>query len=297
VSTQAENAAFLQRLWRGARYGYYWRPTPDDTKRRGESFWVYAASPPPPPAGWHDVYFAVHPLRSAGTASERSGQNAERVGAVGCLYADFDAKHQAGGMDGVMAHIATLPLRPSILVATGGGVHAYWLFDKPVAITTPERRTKMERAQRLWVDAIVHADPAAKDLGRVLRLPGTRNYKYDPPRTVSIIEFSDRQYSLEAIAEVLRPAIAQEEERRAVAAQCVSAENGGGRVWGWHLERALREAQKGHRHNAALKLAFRLKEAGASQLVAEELVGQVIGLVTDRPTRGEVEGIVRYVYR
>lgn len=297
MNTQAECAAFLQRLWRGARYGYYWRPTPDDTKRRGESLWVYAASPPPPPAGWHDVYFSVHPLRSAGTASQRSGQNAERVGAVGCLYADFDAKHQAGGMDGVMAHIATLPLRPSILVATGGGVHAYWLFDKPVAITTPERRAKMERAQRLWVDAIVHADPAAKDLGRVLRLPGTRNYKYDPPRTVSIIEFSDRQYSLEAIAEVLRPAIAQEEERRALAAQCVSANIKTAQSWRRLLEWAIQDAQQGHRHNTALRLAFRLKEAGAPAIVAEQLVGQIINLVQDRPTRGELEGIIRYVYR
>jgi hypothetical protein len=35
------------------------------------------------------------------------------------------------------------------------------------------------------------SDKASKDLARVLRVPGTHNHKYDPPRPVALLRFTD----------------------------------------------------------------------------------------------------------
>lgn len=291
---------FITELWRGAPWAYLWRPLPDDDKRNGESLWFRTDRiPDETPQRWTDVYFGVHPCKATGSDAERTGKDAWRVGAVNCLYADFDAKHFSGGLDGILAHLDTLDLYPSVTVATGGGVHCYWLFSNPIILTTPAIRVSVERAQRLWVDAIVHADPSVKDMGRVLRWPGTLNHKYDPPRPVTILDGEPirRWHDPPVIAEILRPAIRQDEERQKVLAEAAKeAAKSAPPSWKRLYEWALQDANKGHRHKAALRLAYRLKDAGAPRTIAGELVASVVDTITDRPTKGEAERIVQYVY-
>ncbi len=95
------------------------------------------------------------------------------------------------------------------------------ILAKPITLTTPRHKELMARAQRLWVDAVVHSDPSAKDLARVLRLPDTLNHKYSPPRVVEVIDGDPvrRWHDAERIAEILRPAVRQDEERQAAAAE------------------------------------------------------------------------------
>jgi hypothetical protein len=63
--------------------------------------------------------------------------------------------------------------------------NCYWLFPEPFILESDEdRRAAMER-QAAWVE-YVGADPASKDLARVLRVPGTRNIKYQPAPLVTI---------------------------------------------------------------------------------------------------------------
>ena len=293
-------AGFLRELWRGAPWAYLWTPTPDDPEHNGKSLWFRTDGDiPDVPADWRDTYFAVHPCKAPGSQFERTGKDAWRVGAVNAMYADFDAKHFADGLLGIMAHLDTLPLYPSAIVATGGGVHCYWIFSKPIILTTPRHKETMARAQRLWVDAVVHSDPSAKDLARVLRLPDTLNHKYSPARVVEVIDGDPvrRWHDAERIAEILRPAVRQDEERQAAAAEAAKdAARNAPYSWRKLLEWALTDAQQGHRHKAALRLAGRLKEAGAPQSVAEELVGNLVDIITDRPTKGEAKRIVTYVY-
>jgi RepB DNA-primase from phage plasmid len=74
--------------------------------------------------------------------------------------------------------------RPAhLVVRTGGsgGVHAYWLLDRPLPATsvkgaTGEADEPIERAHRRLIHRL-GADPACRDRSRVLRLAGTRNYK------------------------------------------------------------------------------------------------------------------------
>jgi AAA domain len=82
---------------------------------------------------------------------------------------------------------AGLP-RPSAVVGSGGGLHVYWISDKP--LTSEEWRPYADGLkaaavqERLKCDAALTTDPA-----RLLRVPGTLNHKYDPPRLVKLIHF------------------------------------------------------------------------------------------------------------
>lgn len=71
------------------------------------------------------------------------------------------------------------------LVDSGGGVHVYWPFEAEVDIAAwqplAEALKRAARQHALPIDMTVTADAA-----RVLRMPGTLNWKYAPPRPVTL---------------------------------------------------------------------------------------------------------------
>ena len=139
------------------------------------------------------MYFGVLPRLG------RSGSQSD-VQYAGVLFADID-----GGDDGVayaagMLTAAVYPRpdvpvlpRPHIAVRSGGGVHAYWLLDAPVGLPGDEDRLYYKKTLRRFVQAIggvspgAHADPACCDPARILRVPGTFNYKQETPRPVEVL--------------------------------------------------------------------------------------------------------------
>lgn len=177
---------FLQYLHRGGTYGYYHElPT-----RR--SWWWPAATPLAPPqecaANW---YFGVHPVSAIppcnahGEVKPPRAVRAQKryICALNCLYAEFDVK-QYGSKEAIIAHLdgSTFPI-PSVLIDSGGGVHGYWLLRDTFALESDDQRAAAEVIQRLWVQTI-GADPTVHDLTRVLRIPNTFNFKYEPARRV-----------------------------------------------------------------------------------------------------------------
>jgi len=64
---------------------------------------------------------------------------------------------------------------PSYTVASGHGAHAYWFLEQPIVITDDEVRTKAE-GYLLGLAQFFQAD-RVHDLGRVMRLPETINWK------------------------------------------------------------------------------------------------------------------------
>jgi Domain of unknown function (DUF927) len=77
--------------------------------------------------------------------------------------------------------------KPSIMVASGGGLHCYWLSDKTLKIEDwrpfAEGLKAAAMASNVKIDVAVTADVV-----RILRVPGTTNYKYDPPQPVRILQ-------------------------------------------------------------------------------------------------------------
>jgi hypothetical protein len=79
-----------------------------------------------------------------------------------------------------LAAIQAAPVRPSACWDSGGGYQAVWLTDAAVLVTDANR-TDVAHLQKEWV-RLVGGDPAASDLNRVLRMPGSinRKPKYGP---------------------------------------------------------------------------------------------------------------------
>jgi putative DNA primase/helicase len=137
-------------------------------------------------------------------AKRGSNQRARAIDvcAVNCLFAEFDTKDFGNSKDHALAHIHGLALPPSVVVDSGGGYHCYCLLDAPYPIASDEDRARVDRIQKSWV-AFVGSDDGAKDLARVLRVPGTTNGKYTPPRPVTFLStnFEDL-YSLDDLEKI-----------------------------------------------------------------------------------------------
>ena len=136
-----------------------------------------------------DVYFGVGLREKALTASTRGGT--DTVVMIPGLWVDIDIAgpgHSSSELppttDDALQILNVLPFKHSVVVHSGGGLHAYWLFKEPWVFSNQEERSKAQRlsnqfqlllrqeAKRLgW-----KLDNTA-DLARVLRVPCTKNFK------------------------------------------------------------------------------------------------------------------------
>lgn len=159
-------------------------------------------------SGGQDVYFGVCPSKKLLGNYERPKIN--EISGIGVLWADIDiadTAHAAPNLPpDVSSAINILPgiLPPSIIVHSGHGLHAYWLLDENWALDSDDERQeaaalvkklqaniRQNAAQYGW-----HLDSVA-DLTRVLRVPGTLNYKDKTnPKICQVIEWSDGCYSV-----------------------------------------------------------------------------------------------------
>lgn len=80
-----------------------------------------------------------------------------------------------------------LPL--PLMVNSGRGIHAYWPLTRDV--TRAEWEPVGERLAELCVLHKFYADPNVFEVARILRIPGTLNFKEDPPLLVEVINEAD----------------------------------------------------------------------------------------------------------
>ncbi len=137
---------------------------------------------------------------------DRGGKKAH-VTRINGLYADLDFKHFATGEEGAWAMLRSFPIRPTWVIHSGNGLHAYWDFDAPLGITGPDDPT-IGRVEGLLSRLYAHLGgiDSVQDISRVLRFPGSFNAKGDPPLPVTIARHHpDARYTL-ADFEALLPA-------------------------------------------------------------------------------------------
>ena len=113
-------------------------------------------------------------MRAAPAAHRRS----RRAGAAWVLWVDCD-----GGAS--VARLAEFVPAPAVVVRSGtaSNVHAYWPLVRPLA---PDEATAANRQ----LAEVLAADGRSADATRILRVPGTRNFKHDPPRAVVLERFN-----------------------------------------------------------------------------------------------------------
>jgi hypothetical protein len=104
------------------------------------------------------------------------------------LFVDLDSKTFANGEIDARAALARSPLVPTAIVHSGGGLHVYWLLKEPIDLTieADAAKTWLRRLARALDGDLCSAEPA-----RVLRLPGTRNHKYEHDPLVTIEALDD----------------------------------------------------------------------------------------------------------
>jgi len=104
-----------------------------------------------------------------------------------------------------------LDIAPSLIVDSGGGYHAYWLFNEPAGADAIER---VETANRRLVN-LLDGDGQSVDASRMLRLPGTVNSRYEHKPIVTIVhDNSDTRYDLDVILAQLPAAPEREKPQR-----------------------------------------------------------------------------------
>lgn len=163
--------------------------------------------------GNRDVYYSVAGL-AKGRPKHGRGKKEEVVAALG-VWIDADLKSYLlpGEPPNIEVLRDALPAnpQPTILVCSGNGWHAYWLFDEPILIVSEEDRAQ---TQQLVVDfqEMLRQQlrprnfglDATHDLSRVLRVPGTFNLKdRQNPKRVYIEHAGGRRYQPSYLRELV----------------------------------------------------------------------------------------------
>jgi hypothetical protein len=118
---------------------------------------------------------------------------------LSAVFVDIDFKSLAEAA--ARAGLSRFALPPSLVVATGGGLHAYWLLREPLDLSFDG---EMARQVLRRLARHLGADLKSAECAHILRLPDTRNYKYQPPRLVTLERHEpDRRYSASEILDLL----------------------------------------------------------------------------------------------
>jgi hypothetical protein len=138
-----------------------------------------------------DVYFGLGLYRSGITSGRGT---ADDVVMITAMWADIDfgerkKKGTPPDEDAAKEIIKRTGLKGSIIVNSGHGLHPYWLFKEPLTIDLQSRSIIKRWGQTVQACAgsIKYSVDSVWDLARVLRVPGTVNYKGDAPLDVKVI--------------------------------------------------------------------------------------------------------------
>lgn len=133
-----------------------------------------------------------------GVASRKDSSSgaATNLHELPALFVDIDFKDL--DETEARARLAAFP-PPTALIQSGGGLHPWWSLVTPLNVTAPEGCTRAKGLLRRLATAL-GGDLAAAEPARILRLPGSKNHKYDPPRLVTIeLLDASRRYTLDEL--------------------------------------------------------------------------------------------------
>lgn len=143
-------------------------------------------------AAGDDVYLTINTIDGPVVRSRglRARGREQQVVAVVALVADLDASPKPGHnyptQQEIYQALLAMPLYPSLIVVSGrrnGGLHAYWLLDKPYLICDDADRHRVKNLSRRWQELLRSKLDGREldstyDLVRVLRPIGSTNQKY-----------------------------------------------------------------------------------------------------------------------
>lgn len=147
-------------------------------------------------ASKHNVYFA---LAKYETTESRTKENVKLLRSfwvdIDCGESKAEVNEKTGKPDGYINQVTALDalikfceltgLPVPLLVNSGRGIHAYWPLTRDV--TRAEWEPVGRRLAQLCITHKFYADPNVFEVARILRVPGTLNFKDDPSLPVEVI--------------------------------------------------------------------------------------------------------------
>ena len=169
-----------------------------------------------------DVYFGVG-SQAADLGPSKRGTVAD-ISVITSFWIDIDIAGQGHvspqypqDMEEALKFIQGLPLQPSAIVNSGGGIHAYWLLNQPWYFANDGERQQAQEISRSFQGFIIEKGcelgwklDNTSDLARLLRVPGTLNHKSSPPKTVDIIHMDDKRYTIKDFEVMTMKAVSEE---------------------------------------------------------------------------------------
>ena len=110
------------------------------------------------------------------------GHKKENIEYLSTFHVDIDygnIGHKKGGdydnYEQAFSTIEQIELTPTIIVHSGGGFHCYWVLQEPI----PVSKYGVEELERInsGIITLLHGDQGTKDITRILRVPGSKNFK------------------------------------------------------------------------------------------------------------------------
>jgi len=155
-----------------------------------------------------DVYAGVGLQRTAPEGTSRG--DAAGVGALPGFWLDLDLRTPYRDrtdlpptVEEATAFLDALPLRPSGIVHSGGGLYPWWCFQELWILDSEAIREEAAQLSREWQRYVLELArkrhgwklDGTPDLARILRVPGTLNWKRSQPAPVRILRGGGPRYS------------------------------------------------------------------------------------------------------
>jgi hypothetical protein len=153
-----------------------------------------------------DVYTGVGIARAGVLLRHDQRATTEMIEGIAGLWADVDyagENHAKPNLpetpEDAMELVNKMPARPTIVIHSGHGLQAWWLFNEPWIFTSDIEREEAQTMARGWQGLM--ADLAedqgwvvdsTHDLARLMRLPGTFNNKSAPVPVQTILSGGPR---------------------------------------------------------------------------------------------------------
>jgi hypothetical protein len=176
---------------------------------------------------------------------------------IPALWIDIDFKDLTEGKIEVQKRIRDFPLKPTFVINSGGGLHIYFKFKEP------DTRDEIPRVENLnrRLASYFGGDMASTDASRILRLPGSRNFKYEPARDVTIETFHpEREFNLSDFD--FLPELKEDRPLGLATLPQLSDNHTDGEAL---LEEALKVACPGIRNSTGFQLACKLRDLGLTK--------------------------------
>lgn len=147
-----------------------------------------------------NVFFGVAKYK------DDSSRKKSNVLAAKAFWLDIDCgpgkeyPSQGDALDDLRTFCKTVGLPKPTLVNSGRGVHVYWSLEQDV--TREEWEPVAKRLKEVCTAQGLLVDNSCVEIARILRVPGTMNFKGDEPAPVEVLHVG-KPTTLEAVREVL----------------------------------------------------------------------------------------------